>query len=172
MSKLMIDPPGKDAPALVRALWMASGPGHAWLILKWARGIDKHDARYALAREAATKARAIRKDYAQGASEYATMRIDKLWGRLRGVMNERARTLKDAAKGGTASAKEKKELAIAQRRKIEPEAKRLLGLPSKLSDIGIATRLAPDTEIGLAKALTPGVLAVHIAKLRKDAKKK
>ena len=57
MSKLLLNPPGKDAPAIVRSLWLASGPGRAWVILEWARGIDKRDTRYALVGRAKTPRR-------------------------------------------------------------------------------------------------------------------
>lgn len=133
----MLQPPPANAPEIVRAVWRASGPGRAWGWRAWARGVKRSDPHWSLAQATLAEVRAIRHWYARGANDQATLLVNRLGGRLRGAIEARHQRIADAAKGGSKSARRKKNAASAWQTAIERRVRRLIAAGKTSTNIAV-----------------------------------
>lgn len=159
----MFRPPRADEPEIFRALWLASGPGRAWQWGRWARGIKPGDRLYALAQDVRGPVTKIMRWYRKGASDYATLLLERLDAKLKGRIHERGRTARKSAEGGAKAARSKQARAADWQRRIEPQVRRYLAAGK--TDSNIAALVADDVE------RAPETVRRFIARLRAKLQK-
>ena len=148
------------AEPLRRSVWLATAAGRAWQWGQMARSVAPGDPEYALAREVRARVAVIRRLQRMGASDRATLLLERLDAEITAKLSELRRVRAGHAKGGSIAARAKKRRALAWQSTIAPKVRQLI--EAGKTDSNIARLLARDVR------RSSDTLARFAARLRKE----
>ena len=143
MSKLrpMLEPPAEGAHRIMLTVWNASGPGRAWNLREQARGIKRGSRDWKLAQHVIACVDEIFRCYHKGASDYATLLLERLDAQVTGVLVERNKQSNVRRRGGSKTARDRKRAAAERDTKLLLAALAIRAVNPRMSNADLALKL-------------------------------